>query len=816
MPHTLLGSAAVLAAVFPLATALPLMAQTDVLTWHNDNFRTGQNTTEAILSPANVKSATFGLLANVVVDGKVDAQPLYISALNIPGKGIHNVLVIVTEHDSVYAVDADTGAALWHTSLLGSGETTSDTRGCGQVTPEIGITATPAIDRAAGPHGTIYVVAMSKAGGSYYQRIHALDLATAAELNNGPVAVHATYPGTGDGSANGVVSFDPKQYKERPGLLLQNGVLYTSWGSHCDIRPYGGWLMAYNPSTLQQISALDFVPNGSDAAPWNAGAGPAADAAGNVYISLGNGTFDTTLTAAGLPSSGDYGNAIVKVALSNGKLTPVDYWTMFNSNSESGQDTDLGSGGLLLLPDFVDASNKTRHLAVNAGKDTNLYVADRDNLGHFNANNNSTLYQELPQSLPGGVWSSPAYFNSRVYYGTVGQAMRSFNINQAQLQAAPIQITSTSFGYPGTTPSISAYGTANGIVWATENTTPAVLHAYDANNLGNEFYNSNQAANGRDHFGNGNKFIAPTIANGKVYIGTQNSVGIFGLLRSQTVPLADGDYTLTNGASNLVLDDPGSGTAAGTIMYQWTPNGGMNQEWFFASDGNGFYTVQNVASKLFLTDANADTNGVVWPRQSVPSSDASQLWSITATQGGFTVRNKASGRVLDDAYGTPNVGQNIILYAANGGINQTWRIGQPLANGRYSVTNSASNLLLDDPGSSSAAGTAMYQSAANGGADEQWNFLYDGAGFYTIQNQASGLFLIDPNGATAPGTPLRQDAATQDGTALWSVIPVGAGFILQNKATSLVIDDAGGTTNAGPSIILWPPNNGTNQLWKIQ
>ncbi len=676
MLRTLLGSAAVLAAVLPLATALPLAAQTDVLTWHNDNFRTGQNTSEAILSPANVKSTTFGLLANVVVDGKVDAQPLYISALNIPGKGIHNVLVIATEHDSVYAVDADTGASLWQKSLLGTGETTSDARGCDQVTPEIGITATPAIDRTAGPNGTMYVVTMSKDGsGTYYHRIHALDLATAAELNNGPVAVHATYPGTGDGSSNGTVTFDPKQYKERPGLLLQNGVLYTSWGSHCDARPYGGWMMAYNPSTLAQISALDFVPNGNDAAPWNAGAGPASDAAGNVFISLGNGTFDTTLTAAGLPSKGDYGNAIVKVALSSGKLTPVDYWTMYNSNSESGSDTDLGSGGLLMLPDVMDATGKTRHLAVNAGKDSNLYVVDRDNMGHYDASNNSTLYQELAQSLPGGVWSSPAYFNSRVYYGSVGQKMRSFGISQAQLQAAPIQTTPTSFGYPGTTPSISAYGAANGIVWATENTSPAVLHAYDANNLATEFYNSNQAANSRDHFGNGNKFIAPTIANGKVYVGTQNSVGIFGLVRTQAAPLLDGDYTLTNGSSGLVLDDPYASTAAGTAMYQWPANSGLNQEWFLSYNGSGYYTIQNVSSKLFLADTNGQTAEFVYLQQQAPTGDATELWSLTtAADGGFVIQNKATGLVMDDAYATPNPGGSMILWPPNGGVNQTWTV----------------------------------------------------------------------------------------------------------------------------------------------
>ena len=671
-----MGRATLLGSTIFLAASLPMWAQTDVLTWHNDNFRTGQNTAEAILSPANVKAANFGLLANVVVDGKVDAQPLYVSAVNVPGKGIHNVLVIATEHDTVYVVDADSGTVLWQKSLLGTGETTSDTRGCGQVTPEIGITATPAIDRTAGPHGTMYVVAMSKdASGNYYHRIHALDLTSGAELVNGPVTVAATYPGTGDGSSNGVVTFDPKQYKERPGLLLQNGVLYTSWGSHCDIRPYGGWLMAYNPGTLAQISALDFVPNGSDAAPWNAGAGPAADAAGNVYISLGNGTFDTTLTTAGLPSKGDYGNSMVKVALQGGKLTPVDYWTMYNSNSESGQDTDLGSGGLLLLPDFTDATGKTRHLAVNAGKDTNLYVADRDNMGKFDATSNATLYQELAQSLPGGVWSSPAYFNSRVYFGSVNAAMRSFPISQALLEASPIQTTATGFGYPGTTPSISAYGTANGIVWAPENSSPAVLHAYDASNLSTELYNSNQAANGRDHFGNGNKFIAPTIANGKVYVGTQNSVGIFGFVRQQAAPLADGDYTITNGSSGLVLDDPYLSTSPGAQMWQWPANGGLNQEWFFSYNGSGYYTVQNVSSKLFLTDTNGNTNEFVYVQQQAPTGDATQLWSLTAAAGGrFVIQNKATGLVMDDAYATPNPGGSMILWPPNGGVNQSWKI----------------------------------------------------------------------------------------------------------------------------------------------
>lgn len=653
---------------------MPGQAQTDVLTWHNDAARTGQNLTETILTPSNVNAANFGLLANVVVDGKVDAEPLYASAVSIGGKR-HNVLFIATEHDTVYAVDADSGAVLWQRSLLAAGETTSDTRNCDQVVPEIGITATPAIDRKVGRNGTIYVVAMSKDGsGNYYHRIHAMDLTTGAEQFNGPVVVHATYAGTGDGSSGGTVTFDPKQYKERPGLLILNGQLYTSWGSHCDIRPYGGWMMTYNETTLAQTSVLDFVPNGNDAAPWNAGAGPAADAAGNVYVSLGNGTFDTTLNGQGFPINGDYGNALVKVKMNGSSLQPVDYWTMYNSNSESSVDTDLGSGGLMLLPDQVDASGVTRHLLVAAGKDHNLYVANRDNMGKFDANANATLYEELSGVLKGGEWSSPAYFNSRVYYGSVGQALESFEFAQARVLSSPTQTTSTVFGYPGTTPSISANGNAHGIVWASENVNPVVLHAFDAGSLATEFYNSNQAANSRDHFGTGNKFIAPMIANGKVYVGTTNSVGIFGFVRQTAAPLADGDYTLLNNASQLVLDDPGASKTPGTSMYQWIANGGLNQQWFFSYNGNGYYTVQNVSSGLFLADANGSATQGIHLAQATVTNDDTQLWSLTKSGSGYVIQNKATGLVVDDSGASKNSGANIILWRPNGGSNQSWTI----------------------------------------------------------------------------------------------------------------------------------------------
>src|SRR5580658_2522119 len=504
----------------------------NVVTYHYDNLRTGQNLNETILTPANVNSATFGKLGAFTVDGLVDAQPLYLSAVAIPTVGTKNVLYVATEHDSVYAFDADsvngnTSTYLWKVSLLGSGETTSDNRGCGQVTPEIGVTSTPVIDRTRGTHGAIYVVAMSKdANGNYFQRLHALDLTTGAELFGGPTTVQATYPGTGDNSSGGNVVFDPKQYKERPGLLEIGGTIYTTWSSHCDARPYTSWVMSYDTNTLVQTSVLNLVPNGSEGGIWMAGTAPGADASGNIYFMVGNGDFDTTLNASGFPANANCGQCYVRLS-SSAPITLLDYFTPSNTVSESSGDVDFGSGGPLLLPDLVDGNGATRHLAVGSGKDAIIYVVDRDNMGKFNSGANN-IYQQINGQI-GGVWSKPSYFNSTVYYGAVGDHLKAFPITSAKLSATPATESPNSFAYPGTTPSISANGTSNGIVWAGENSSTGVLHAYNAANLTSELYNSNQAANNRDHFSD-NKYVSPMVANGKVYVGTPNSVVVFGLL----------------------------------------------------------------------------------------------------------------------------------------------------------------------------------------------------------------------------------------------------------------------------------------------
>ncbi|HEY4358383.1 MAG TPA: hypothetical protein VGN16_21735 [Acidobacteriaceae bacterium] len=505
---------------------------TDATTYHYNNARTGLNPNETILTTANVNSTMFGKLNLLSVDGKVDGEPLYLSAITINGQ-THNVLYVVTEHASIYAFDADNGTQLWKVSALGSGETTSDDHGCGQITPEIGITSTPVIDRSGGTNGTIFIVAMSKdSGGAYHQRLHALDITTGAETTGSPKEIAGNYPGTGDSSSGGKVNFLPGQYAERAGLLLMNQTLYLTWTSHCDIRPYTGWVMGYNENTLQQSAIINLTPNGSDGAIWMAGAGMAADSAGNIYLLDANGTLDPTVNAAGFPINGDYGNAIVKLSTTGGSLTVADYFEPYNSISESNADIDLGSGGALLLPDLTDSTGGVHHLVVGAGKDKHIYVGDRDNLGKYNASNNNALYQDLNNALPNGAWSMPAYFNNTLYYGGVGDNLKAFTITNAKLGTTPSSHSATAFGYPGATPSISSNGTSNGIVWALESTvgSTAVLHAYDATNLGKELYNSKQATGNRDSFGTGNKFLTPMIIHGKVYVGTPNGVAIFGLL----------------------------------------------------------------------------------------------------------------------------------------------------------------------------------------------------------------------------------------------------------------------------------------------
>jgi Immunoglobulin I-set domain len=497
---------------------------TDVVTHHYDVSRSGANSTETLLTTTNVNSATFGKKGEFAVDGQIDGQALFLSQLSIPGLGNKDVLYVATENDTVYAVDAQSisgssATVIWKTTVLPNGEIPATSLPCGNINPN-GITGTPVIDRT---RNAIYVEAMSQdSTGNIIHRLHALDLTNGNELFGGPTTITATYPGTGGHSSGGVVTFDPSVQHDRAALLESGGVIYTAWsGLWGDCGPYSAWVIGFDAGTLKQAGAIDLVPNNSGGGMWMGGGGPAADASGNVYVISGNGFGDTPGT------NSSYGNSFVRLSTSGG-LKVGDYFTPYNTLSEDAVDGDFGSAGPLLLPDLVDASNTVRHLAVGAGKDGNLYVLNRDNLGQFNSTKNN-VYQQLSLSSSENH-SSPVFFNNTVYICPENSTLKAFPVSKALLATSPSSQSAHVFGGNGAVPSVSANGSTQGIVWALDHGA-GILFAYDVTDLTKELYDSNQAASNRDHFAAvGGHFITPMVANGRVYIGTGTTVAVFGLL----------------------------------------------------------------------------------------------------------------------------------------------------------------------------------------------------------------------------------------------------------------------------------------------
>jgi hypothetical protein len=495
----------------------------DVVTHHYDAMRSGTNTNELTLTPSNVNSTTFGKVAEFSVDGQIDGQILYLNQVAIPGAGNKNVLYFATERDSVYAVDADSisgavATVLWKTKVLPTGDmplTPSDA-GCGYINP-VGVMSTPVIDRS---RNAIYVVASSKNGsGTVTHRLHALNLATGAELFNGPNAITATFPKSGGGT----ITFQSHLQQERAALLESGGRIYTAWsGYDGDCGSYSGWVIAYSADTLAQVGAIDLVPNSGKAGIWLGGGGLAADSGGNVYFPTGNAVGGNT---PGI--NNDYGDTFVKLG-PGVPLSVADYFAPSIAISDDNLDEDLGSAAALLLPDLVDSGGVTRHLALVAGKDQRMYVVDRDNMGQYSAMADN-VYQEFSANGHEN-FSSPIYFNGRVYIGPSGMHLQAFTVAQAKLSASPTSQSAFTFGSNGTVPSASANGTASGIVWALDRESKNFL-AYDATDLTKLLYDSSTAAGGRDSFANvGGHFITPMVANGRVYFGTGSTVAVFGLL----------------------------------------------------------------------------------------------------------------------------------------------------------------------------------------------------------------------------------------------------------------------------------------------
>src|SRR6266478_1297801 len=714
--------------------ALSTAAQTNVLTYHNDSARTGQNLNETLLTLSNVNSTNFGKLGSLSVDGQVDAQPLYVANLTVAGS-LHNVVFIVTEHDSVYAFDADTFAQLWKVTVLGSGETASDNRGCDQVSPEIGITSTPVIDLSAGPNGTIFAVAMSKDNfGNYHQRLHALDVTTGAEISGSPKEIQATYATAGGGTT----TFAPGQYKERASLLLLNGVIYTSWASHCDITPYSGWVMGYSETTLQQVNIFNFTPNGSEGSVWMSGAGPAADSLGNIYFLAANGTFDTTLNANGFPVNGDYGNAFMKLSTSGNSLSAADYFTMHNTVAESNVDQDLGSGGALLLPDLTDSLGNIRHLAVGAGKDSIIYVADRDSMGKFNSTSDN-IYQEISANgLAGGsgVYAMPAYFNGTLYYGAVNDSLKAFMIANARVVAPPSSKTASTFAYPGTTPAISANGISNGILWAVQNSGgTGILHAYDATNLANERYNSNQAGT-RDQFSD-NKFITPMIANGKVFVGTPTGVIVFGLLNGAAPPTLS-SIAVTPANPSIAKGTTQQFTATGTFSDGSTQNLTSTATW--SSSNTSVATINSAGL------ASGVATGSTTMQAISGSVSGSTTLTVTAPAGqGTAYVQSASG---NDHYNTSSASAKFPSNVTANDAIAVFCVWESLSQTLNSVTDTQGNIftIVNNPTTGRYGRAAMAYAIARstGGDTVSCNLSTASMGKSIIIHEISGVNASTP------------------------------------------------------------------------
>jgi hypothetical protein len=497
-----------------------------MLTYHNDNLRSGQNPLETTLAPVNVRTATFGKLHSLAVDGYVYAQPLY--AANVPVAGqLRNLLIVATQHNSVYAFDADgpSSTPLWHTSFndLAIGRTAvpaADTQ-CAETLPEIGITSTPVIDPVT---GTLYVVAMTKEDGVHAHRLHALDITSGGTRSGTGTLIEAVVAGSAQpNDGKGRLVFGSLLQNQRAALLLSNGAVYVSFASFCDLGDHHGWMMAYDAKTLSRLGAFSVTPDGTEGGIWQGGGGPAADADGSVYVATGDGSFDVT-------SGGrNFGDSVLKFG--SPTLAVADYFTPFNQASLEAVNGDLGSGGTMLLPD--QAVGPVR-LMVAGGKQGFVYLLNRDSLGGFQVGQDSQIVQSFPVGACGagacGMFGTPAYFNDSVYIAAAHDRLKAFALKNGNLTLS--NQSASTFRWPGATPVVSADGATDGIVWTLETNgsgAPAVLRAHAAANVSLELYSSAQNP-ARDAPGRAIKFSVPTVFNGRVYVGTQGQVSVYGLL----------------------------------------------------------------------------------------------------------------------------------------------------------------------------------------------------------------------------------------------------------------------------------------------
>jgi hypothetical protein len=661
-----MAAPAMLSMIVLLIAGLRADSQVNVTTAHNDIGRTGQNLNETILTTSNVNPTQFGKLFSQPVDGEIYAQPLYMSGIPVNGAS-HNVLYVTTENDSVYAFDADmnggaNASPIWFASML----STSHGAAAGataipssivssDIQPVVGISGTPAIDFTT---GTIYVVSATLESNVAVQRLHALDITTGLEKFGGPVVIAATVPGTGNGSVNSILTFDPLWQNQRPGLLLLNGIVWIGFGSHGDNGPWHGWILGYNASTLAQTGAFCSTPNGLGGGFWMSGGGLAADQLdpvnhpyGRMFVPSANGDY-----TASLPYTNrmDYGDSELSLDLTNGVPTVADEFTPGVQATLDEQDLDLGSGGLLILP--TQTAGNYPHLAVQAGKQGTFYLLNRDNLGGYNTSADQVVQEQTGVVGRAGSWSSPAYWNGNVYWWGKYYSLESFALVNGLLSTSPAT-SSEIYGYPGATPSISANGTTQGIVWTIDSEAypssgPAVLQAHNASNVATTLYSSATNAT-RDQAGPAVKFTVPTIANGNVYVGANGEVDFYGLLASlklaATPVISPAAESFSTNVSVVITDS--------------TPNASI----YYTTDGSAATTRSTLYSGPITVSSDETIHAIasatgydISTQASAAYTDLEQVPSVTFSIAGGTY---TSAQTLTLSDGTPN---SSIYYTTDG------------------------------------------------------------------------------------------------------------------------------------------------------
>jgi hypothetical protein len=797
-------------------------AQVNVLTYHNDIARTGQNTNETILTPANVNTATFGKLFSFTTDGYAYAQPLYFANLTMgagtPQAGTtHNVFFIETENDSVYAFDADSNGGanaspLWKVSLIdaahgaGSGETPVPTPSSpnannilstNDIVPKIGITGTPVIDPST---KTMYVVAKSTISSTtFIQRLHALDITTGQEKFGGPIPIAAQTKGNGNGSSGGVLKFDPKWENQRPGLLLLNGIVYIGFASHGDNGPWHGWILAYNAATLQQTSALCLTPNGQGSGVWQGGAGLAADVPdpvnhpfGRMFVTTGNGTYDATPPFA---NGMDYGDDDIRLDLTNGVLNIQDSFTPSNQANLSSADLDLGSGGAVLLPPQDGAHP---NLLVEVGKSGTIYVVDRDAMGGFNGGSDNVV-QEFQTEI-GGIWGMPAYWNENVYFWGKDDNLKAFSVTAGKLSAGPNSVGSDESDFPGPTPAISSNGTTDGIVWAIQTDNylsngSEILRAYDATDVSKSLYSSSQNSS-RDVAPTSTKFVVPTIANGKVYVTGANKVAVYGLLGgAQTVAtplISPAGQSFANSISVTITDS----TQGATIFY--TTDGTTPTPASTAYTGpitvSGTETITAIATATGLITSQpasqtyTSTTQTAAPAFNPPAGTYAGTQSVTLSD---TTAGSKIYYTLDGSTPAPNTGTTK-LYSAPISLTQTATINaiatstltiSPVASAAYTIGPAAP--VVNFPNGFAAAQSTMTFNGSTGLDDSRLQLTNGGA-------QEAGSAFVN--------TPVNIQNFTTDFTIqLSNAVADGMTFTIQNVGPT-ALGPAGGGLGYGPDL----------------